>query len=78
MNTIAEIGEARLQSVLLKDKKQDPKHILNMLRSDIYSLLENYMEVVRLDADIEFSGGFFEFRLTAHARQIKPIGTLHQ
>jgi len=35
------------------------------------------MDVVRLDTDIDFEGGFFNFKLSAHARQIKPIGTLN-
>jgi len=37
--------------------------------------IENIAVVKR--ADIDFEGGFFNFKLSAHARQIKPIGTLN-
>ena len=76
MNSVAEIGGARLEKVLLKDKKQNPKLILELVKSEIATLLENYMELVEVNADIEFEGGFYELKVSAKARQIKTIGML--
>ena len=76
MYNIAKLGEIRLQNVLLKDKQQNPKVILNMLKSDLKNLLENYMEIATLNADIEIENGFYKLKVEANARQIKTIGTL--
>lgn len=76
MNTIAKIGEERLQNVLLKDKKQNPKLILNLLKSEIANVLEHYMELSMLNADMDFKDGFFCFSLNAKARHIKNIQVL--
>lgn len=39
----------RLNSVIQKDKESNPKHLISVLKSDFYYLINNYFEV-----DFEF------------------------
>ena len=50
--TIAQIGTNRLEKVLNSAKEQDIKKLLNLLKSDIKSVLESYA-VVLGDVEIE-------------------------
>ena len=35
----------RLSSVIQKDKENNPKHLINVIKSDFYYLINNYFEV---------------------------------
>ena len=56
MPTIAEIGTNRLMNVLVRDKNQSPARTLSILKSEITSLLECYLE---LDDEIKDVYTFF-------------------
>lgn len=42
----------RLTNVIHKDKENNPKHIINVIKSDFYYLINNYFEVNFEDLDI--------------------------
>ncbi len=42
----------RLTTVIQKDKENNPKHIINVIKSDFYYLINNYFEVNFEDLDI--------------------------
>lgn len=42
----------RLTNVIQKDKENNPKHIINVIKSDFYYLINNYFEVNFEDLDI--------------------------
>ena len=52
MQKLAEIGSDRLVNVLVKDKNINPQKTLSILKSEITSLLESYLE---LDDEIEIN-----------------------
>ena len=35
----------RLNNVIQKDKESNPKHLINVIKSDFYYLINNYFEV---------------------------------
>ncbi|MBQ3494596.1 MAG: hypothetical protein IJA69_04190 [Clostridia bacterium] len=74
--TIAQIGANRLEKVLLYEKGQDPKQIINALKSDITGLLSSYLD----DFEVEITAGQTEdsvcFNINVIAKRVKSFGTL--
>ena len=66
--------EKRLEEVLLRDKNQNPKAIINLLKSDIRDVLENYMELTFLDVDFEVVGAGYSLKISASANHVKNVG----
>lgn len=77
MATIAEIGTDRLINVLVRDKNQSPARTIAILKSEITSLLESYLE---LDDEIkirmEQEHGRLTFKISASAVRVKDFGTI--
>ena len=42
----------RLSNVIQKDKENNPKHLINVIKSDFYYLINNYFEVNFEDLEI--------------------------
>lgn len=42
----------RLNNVIQKDKENNPKYLINVIKSDFYYLINNYFEVDFNDLDI--------------------------
>ncbi|MBQ9795560.1 MAG: cell division topological specificity factor MinE [Clostridia bacterium] len=42
----------RLNNVIQKDKENNPKYLINVIKSDFYYLINNYFEVDFEDLDI--------------------------
>lgn len=76
MSTFAEISERRLEKVLYKDKKQNPNQILNLLKSDLYVLFNNYMVVNNIDLKFELNNGVYSLLINAKANRIKNFCSL--
>ena len=45
----------RLTDIIQKDKINNPKYIINVIKSDFYYLINNYFEVDFADIDIEIN-----------------------
>lgn len=47
----------RLNSIINKDKKTNPKYLLNVIKSDFYYMINNYFEVdfdsIKIDLDLQ-------------------------
>lgn len=76
IGTLAEIGAMRIQKVLVKDKKQNPKQIASLLKSDLSSLFQNYMELENLEVSFDIENGTYKLSINAKASRIKNFGTL--
>ena len=73
---IAEIGERRLEKVLIKDKKENPKQILKLLKSDLSTLFENYMEIKNLNLNFDIVDSVYELKIDVQANRLKNFGCL--
>lgn len=74
----ADIELNRLKSMLLKDKVSTPTHISEVIKSDIYDILANYMELFSEDlkVDIECDERSFIVNIKARTARFKQIGAL--
>lgn len=68
----------RLNSVIEKDKKDNPKHIKSVIKSDFYYLISNYFEADFEDifVDISFDGKKYAININCLAERIKMLRTL--
>jgi len=73
---ISEIGEKRLEQVLVKDKKESPKRICDLLKSDLNFLFENYMNVSKLDMNFDVINGIYQIDIKVQAQRLKGFGSL--
>ena len=74
--TIEEIATKRIENVLVKDKNQNPKHIIPPLKSDLISLLENYLAISNLTVELTPNENGFNLTINGHANQLKNIGII--
>lgn len=74
--TIAQIGTNRLQKVLLTNKGQDPKQIIEALKSDIKKVLESYLDDFSIDISVSQIDEVTKFDVAIQAKRIKTFGTL--
>ena len=68
--------EDRLKKVLVKDKSENPTYILNVLKSDLLVLLNNYMEILPENLDINIcvtENGIYKIFLEGFSKRIKVI-----
>ena len=74
--TIAQIGANRLQKVLMSEKKQEPKQVVGVIKSDIENVLSSYLD----DFEVKISAGQTEneicFDISVIAKRMKSFGTL--
>ena len=72
-------GIEKLQNVLINDKHINPELLNDVLKSDLFALLENYMDIsksqiiTKLEVDEQ---GNYIFRCKARASRLKSIGIL--
>ena len=77
MPTIAEIGTNRLMNVLVRDKNQSPARTLSILKSEITSLLECYLELDdEIKIDMSEVRGRLAFNISFAAVRVKDFGTV--
>ena len=75
----SKMGIEKLKKVLVSDKHLNPSLINEVLKSDVYNLLLNYMELSESDIitkiEIDEKGDYI-FRCKAKATRLKTIGIL--
>lgn len=74
MQTLADITTSRLENVLSRDKKMLNENLCTLLKSDLFSLLENYFNIQSLTLNLTTSNGGFGIQIFCHATQAKNIG----
>lgn len=73
------MGIEKLKKVLVNDKHINPNMINEVLKSDIFNLLLNYMDITEADiiTKIELDEkGNYVFRCKAKSKRLKTIGIL--
>ena len=68
------ICEDRLKNVLIRDKNENPKHIMNVLKSDMLQVLNNYMDIKSENLDIEIvvlENGAYKLLMEGYSNRIK-------
>ena len=73
-NEMQLICEDRLKKVLIRDKNEDPKHIMNVLKSDMLQVLNNYMDIKSENLDIEIvvlENGAYKLLMEGYSNRIK-------
>ena len=68
--------ETRLKKMLVKDKKDNPHKITNILKSEILYVLKNYFELQNYDIDIDIrikDNGMYHLVIEAECRNIKCV-----
>ncbi len=66
----------RLNKCIMNDKMRVPKNFSEMLRSDIYGLLQNFMEITPEDLAIRLvynSEGKFELKMVVMSDRLRNI-----
>ena len=68
----------RLNKVIEKDKRTNPKYIIDVLKSDFYYLINNFFEVdfEDIEIDIELNKDKYEINLKCFGDRIKAVKTL--
>ena len=68
----------RLSSVLKKDKENNPKYLLEVIKSDFYYLINNYFEVdfKDIDIDIVVKGDAYKIAINSKGDRIKLMQAL--
>ncbi|MCL1901970.1 MAG: hypothetical protein FWG51_06220 [Firmicutes bacterium] len=68
----------RLKSMIICDKINIPNELCSLIKSDVYIMLSNYLDLipdnVTVDQSIEDSG--FIIQIKAKTNRIKPFGNL--
>lgn len=65
----------RLDTVIQKDKKNNPKHLINLIKSDFYYLINNYFEVdfSQINIDINLCDDKYTISLNCSGDRIKIV-----
>ncbi len=68
------VASERLRGVLVQDKKENPLKIINVLKSEILYVLQNYMEISAEDMDFDIavnSAGKYVVNFQANVNRLK-------
>ena len=68
----------RLDNIIQKDKENNPKYLINVIKSDFYYLINNYFEVDFNDIDIEISlvDSAYQIEIKTKGDRIKLMKTI--
>lgn len=68
----------RLDNIIQKDKENNPKYLINVIKSDFYYLINNYFEVDFADIDIEISlvDSAYQIEIKTKGDRIKLMKTI--
>lgn len=75
----ASMDADRLKHILIADKHFDPQRLKQVIKSDIFAVLRDYMELEsdKLFIDIELnSNGEYHLKVDAIANRLKIFGSL--
>ena len=59
--------KSRLKSIIQKDKENNPKYIVEIIKSDFYYLINNYLEVDFKDIDVEINLNQDRYSIEIHS-----------
>ncbi|MBQ8615438.1 MAG: cell division topological specificity factor MinE [Clostridia bacterium] len=70
----------RLSNVIQKDKENNPKHLINVIKSDFYYLINNYFEVDfdSVNIAINLKDDKYEITLNCNGDRMKLMKALPQ
>ena len=68
----------RLNTVIQKDKKTNPKYIIEIIKSDFYYLINNYFEVdfSDINIDIDLNNDKYAINIDCSGDRIKLVNGL--
>lgn len=68
----------RLDSVIQKDKVNNPKYLINVIKSDFYYLINNYFEVdfADIEINIDVVGDKYKIEVNSIGDRMKLMKTL--
>lgn len=68
----------RLNKMALKDKQNNPKYLINVIKSDFFYLISNYFEVNFEDISVEISADekFYSIKIDCVGERLKTIHAL--
>ena len=68
----------RLDNIIQKDKENNPKYSINVIKSDFYYLINNYFEVDFNDIDVEISlvDSAYQIEIKTKGDRIKLMKTI--
>ena len=68
----------RLNKMALKDKQNNPKYLINVIKSDFFYLISNYFEVNFEDISVEISADekFYSIKIGCVGERLKTIHAL--
>lgn len=63
----------RLNTVISKDKKTNPKYLINVIKSDFYYLISNYFEVDfdKIDIELDLLDNKYKINISCVGDRIK-------
>lgn len=73
---IAQKSIMRMKNILKQDKESLSLPLLNMIKSDVYGVFSNYININPEDIEIKYfvdSDGFYDFELKMKASRIKKV-----
>jgi len=73
---IAQKSLERLKDILKRDKENISQPMLNMIKSDIYNVVNAYLDVKQNDVSIKYfinEDGFYEIDLKIKTKRIKKV-----
>lgn len=73
---IAQKSLERLKDILKRDKENISQPMLNMIKSDIYNVVNAYLDVKQNDVNIKYfinEDGFYEIDLKIKTNRIKKV-----
>ena len=76
MSDIARYNDARIKRVLMLDKRASPKGVVRVMKSEIMSIINNYLVVDKDNVYMDIilnSEGMYELRLRAISKKIKMV-----
>lgn len=74
-----EICDSRLKSVIIADKKDNPKKIEKVLKSEVLNIIKNYFDVTSESIELSIlinKDGMYDIQINALSRSIKIASVL--
>ena len=68
----------RLGSIIQKDKKTNPQYLIDVVKSDLYYLINNYFEVDfnQISVDITLNEDKYNISISAQGERLKTMKVL--
>lgn len=68
----------RLNKISQKDKQNNPKYLINVIKSDFFYLINNYFEVAfeDINLDIDLKGNYYSISINCLGDRIKNFRAL--